>query len=158
MAAMAAIKDTLRADLTTAMKEHADDRVATIRMALTAIATEEVAGKQARELTEADEIAVLTKEAKRRREAATAFTGAGRSDRADQELAEAAIIAQYLPAPLTKDEVRDLVATAVAGAAASGLTGGRAMGAVMKELKPATTGRFDGAELAVLVKQALGIG
>lgn len=158
MAAMAAIKQALRSDLTTAMKAHDAARVATIRMALTAITTEEVAGKQARELSEADEIAVLTREAKRRKESAAAFAEAGRSDRVDQELAEAAIIAKYLPVPLTEDEVRPLVAAAVAGAASQGLTGGRAMGAVMKELKPATTGRYDGAELAVLVKRELGIG
>lgn len=154
---MATIKEALRADLTTALKAHDTDAVATIRMSLTAITNEEVAGKQARELTDDEEIAVLTRETKRRREAAAAYVDAGRPDRAEHELAEAAILAKYLPAPLTEGEARELVDRAVAGTAAAGLTGGRAMGAVMKELKPATAGRFDGAALAALVKWALGM-
>lgn len=154
---MSDLKEQLRADLTTALKAGDHDSVGTIRMALAAISKEEVAGKSARELSDDDVVVVLTSEVKRRKEAATAYRDAGRPELADQEMAEADVLARYLPAALTRPEVEQLVADAVAGAEAQGLTGGRAMGAVMKELKPATTGRFDGAELAAIVKQSLGM-
>lgn len=151
------IKQQLRDDLTAALKAGDQESVGTIRMALAAITKEEVAGKIARELSDDDVVAVLTGEVKRRKEAATAFGDAGRDELAAKELAEADILARYLPEPLTRPEVQHLVDSAVAGAAEAGLAGGRAMGSVMKELKPATTGRFDGAELAAMVKQTLGI-
>ncbi len=154
---MSDLKQQLRDDLTTAIKSSDTESVGTIRMALAAISKEEVAGKAARELDDDDVIAVLTSEVKRRKEAAVAFRDAQRPELADKELAEAAVLSRYLPAQLSTDEVRDLVDKAVAGATEQGLVGGRAMGAVMKELKPATTGRFDGAELAAMVKQALGM-
>lgn len=154
---MSDLKQQLRGDLTTAIKGGDPQTVGTIRMALAAISKEEVAGKAARELTDDDVIVVLTSEVKRRKEAAVAYRDAGRPELADQEVAEAAILSRYLPAQLTHAEAADLVADAVAGAQAQGLSGGRAMGAVMKELKPATTGRFDGGELAAMVKQALGM-
>lgn len=154
---MSELKAQLRDDLTTAIKAGDTESVGTIRMALTAITKEEVAGKAARELDDDDVIVVLTSEVKRRKEAAVAYRDAQRPELADKELAEAAILGRYLPAQLTTDEVRELVNQAVAGATEQGLAGGRAMGAVMKELKPATTGRYDGAELAAMVKQALGM-
>lgn len=157
MGVMPDLKQQLRDDLTTAMKAGDSQTVDTVRMALAAISREEVAGKAARDLTDDDVIVVLTGEVKRRKEAALAFGDAGRQELADKELAEAAVLTRYLPAPLTTDEVRVLVDSAVSGAAAEGLTGGRAMGAVMKELKPATNGRFDGAELAAMVRQSLGM-
>lgn len=154
---MATIKDALRDDLGTALKSGDTNTVSTIRMALTAISKAEVSGKQAHRLTDDEVISVLNGELKRRREAAAAFQDADRPERAAQELAEADVLARYLPAPLTEKKVQDLVAAAVAGAAEQGLSGGRAMGAVMKELKPATNGRFDGGRLAAMVKAALGM-
>lgn len=154
---MSELKQQLRDDLTTALKSGDTQTVGTIRMALTAITKEEVAGKSARELTDDDVIAVLTSEVKRRKEAAIAYADAQRPELADQELAEAAVLSRYMPAQLSSDEVTALVDQAVADAQEQGLSGGRAMGAVMKSLKPATTGRFDGGELAALVKQALGM-
>lgn len=139
------------------MKASDADSVRTIRMILTAITQAEVAGKQSRELSGDDEVAILSTELKRRRESAEAFTQAGRDELAQAELAEADVIARYLPQPLTEAELSALVEAAVAKAADDGLTGGRAMGAVMKELKPATAGRVDGGQLAAIVKRALGL-
>lgn len=139
------------------MKASDADSVRTIRMILTAITQAEVAGKQSRELSSDDEVAILSTELKRRRESAEAFTQAGRDELAQAELAEADVIARYLPQPLTEAELSALVEAAVAKAADDGLTGGRAMGAVMKELKPATAGRVDGGQLAAIVKRALGL-
>ncbi len=158
MAAMTSLKQTLQADLTTAMRSGDADTVRTLRMVLTSITQAEVSGKAAHALTHDDEIAILTTELKRRRESAEAFTSAGRQELADAELAEAAVISRYLPQPLTEAEANELVAAAVAQAQSEGLTGGRAMGAVMKTLKPATAGRFDGAALAGMVKRELGLG
>lgn len=149
------LKEQLRADLTTAMKAREELVSSTLRMALAAITNEEVAGKTARELSDEDVLAVLGKEAKKRREAATAFDDAGRTDLADKERAEGEILARYLPQPLTDEEVRAIVADAVAAAAAAGATGPSAMGAVMKTVQPQVTGRADGAAVAALVRAAL---
>lgn len=154
---MSDLKQRLRDDLTAALKSGDTESVATIRMALAAISKEEVAGKSARDLSDEEVIAVLTSEVKRRKEAAAAYQDAQRPELSAQELREAEILSRYLPDPLTSDEVERLVAEAVTAAAAEGLTGGRAMGAVMKQLKPATAGRVDGSELAALVKQSLGL-
>ena len=150
------IKEQLRRYLTAAIKAGDQESVGTIRMALAAITKAEVAGKSARVLSDDEVTAVLSGEVKRRKEAALAYDDAGRPELATQELAEADVLARYLPEPLTPAQVQDLVTAAVAAATDSGLVGGRAMGAVMKELKPATSGRFDGAELAAMVKQSLG--
>lgn len=155
---MTNIKDEIRDDLTVAMKARDRDTTATLRMVLTAISAEEVSGSSARELTDDDVITVLTRERKRRHEAAEAFQDAGRSEQAAAELAEAEIISKYLPSALTDEEVAELVNAAVANAESAGLSGGRAMGAVMKELKPLTAGRVDGGKLAASVKTALGMG
>lgn len=155
---MTSLKETLQSDLTDAMRASDADTVRTLRMVLTAITQAEVSGTAAHALTPADETAILTSELKKRRESAEAFDGAGRGELADAERAEAAVIQRYLPEPLTAEETATLVAAAVADAEAAGLTGGRAMGAVMKSLKPATAGRVDGAVLAAEVKSALGMG
>lgn len=155
---MSPLKATLQTDLTTAMKSSDADSVRTIRMLLTAITQAEVAGKQSHSLTEDEEVAVLSTELKRRRESAEAFDAAGRTELADAERAEAQVIQRYLPQPLTESELDALVQAAVQSAAADGLSGGRAMGAVMKALKPDTAGRVDGAALASRVKLALGLG
>ncbi len=155
---MASLKDTMQSDLTTAMRAHDEVTVRTLRMVLTSITAAQVAGKSAHELSADEEVALLSTELKRRQEAATAFTAAGRPELAAGEEQEAAVIRRYLPTPLTTDEVSDLVAAAVAEAEAAGLSGGRAMGTVMKTLKPQTAGRVDGGELAAAVKSALGLG
>jgi uncharacterized protein YqeY len=150
---MAELKDRLQSDLTTAMKARDELRAATLRMALTAIRTEEVAGKTARELADAEVVTVLTREAKKRREAAEAFDDGGRPDRAERERAEGEVLAGYLPAQLSDDELRDLVAAAVAE---SGAEGPRGMGAVMKLVTPQTAGRAEGGRVANEVRRQLG--
>ncbi len=152
---MSTLKETLQSDLTDAIRARAKVTAATLRMALTSITTEEVAGKSARELTDAEVVAVLTKEAKRRREAAAAFHDAGRVELAEQEEAELAVLVGYLPEPISADEVGALVQAAVAAAAADGATGMSAMGRVMKDLTAQTAGRFDGGTLAGMVRAAL---
>jgi uncharacterized protein YqeY len=155
MAAMSDLKDRLRADLTSAMKSRDEVRSATLRMVLTAVTNAEVAGKQARELTDDDIIGVLTSEGKKRREAAEAFESAGRPDSAAQERAEASVIAEYLPAQLGADELKVLVTQAIeeTGAAGDGLRG---MGKVMGALQTRVRGRADGAAVAAEVRRQLG--
>lgn len=156
MTHMTDLKATLQADLSAAIKARDELVTATLRMALAAVTVEEVSGKRARLLTDAEVGAVLTREAKKRREAATAFRDGGRPELAEREMAELGVLARYMPEPLTEAEVDAMVAEAVASSAASGLTGRPAMGRVMAELKPRTAGRFDGARLAALVRSALG--
>ncbi|WP_019144420.1 GatB/YqeY domain-containing protein [Aeromicrobium massiliense] len=152
---MSALKDRLRSDLTTAMKARDQLRSSVIRMALAAVTNAEVAGKQARELSDDDVLAVLTSEAKKRKESAQAFDEGNRPELAEKERAEAAILADYLPEQLSEDEVRALVTAAVeqTGAAAEGM---KAMGKVMGVLTPQTRGRADGGFVAAEVKRQLG--
>lgn len=150
-----ALKEQLQSDLTAAMKAHDRVTLDTVRMVLTAITNAEVAGAQARELSDDEIIGVLSSEAKRRREAAEVYAGAGEQGRADAERAELAVIERYLPQALSEQELRELVTAAVHAAAAAGATGPKAMGAVMKTLQPQIRGRADGAVVAELVKQAL---
>lgn len=151
---MSALKDRLRADLTTAIKARDELRSSTLRMVLTSITNAEVAGKQARELSDDDILTVLAGEAKRRREAATAFADGGRAEMAAKEAAEGAVIAEYLPTPLTEAEIADLVAAAIArtGAAEDGM---RAMGKVMGVVTPQVRGRADGGAVAAEVRRQL---
>ncbi len=155
---MTSIKEQLRRDLTIAMKAGDRDAVGTIRMVLTSVSKAEVSGESAKELDDAETTAVLTSEAKRRKEAAEEFERAGRQDLANKERAEAEVLARYLPDPLSATELDQLIAVAVDTAQGAGLSGGRAMGVVMKDLKQSTVGRVDGADLAAAVKQALGLG
>ena len=155
MTLMSALKDRLRADLTAAMYTRDELRASTIRMVLTAITNAEVAGKEARQLTDEDVIGVLSTEAKKRREAATAFAEGGRTEMAEKEQAEAAVIADYLPAQLSEAEIVDLVTAAVEQTGAAG-EGMRAMGKVMGILTPQTKGRADGAVVAAEVRRQLG--
>jgi len=152
---MSSLKDRLRADLTTAMKARDEVRSSTLRMILTAITNAEVAGKAARELSDDDIIGVLSTEAKKRREAASAFAEGGREEMAAKESAEAAVIADYLPAQLSESEIADLVAAAIdqLGAAGEGM---KAMGKVMGVVTPQTKGRADGAAVAAEVRRQLG--
>lgn len=152
---MSALKDRLRTDLTAAIKGRDEIRSSTLRMVLTAITNAEVAGKEHRELTDDDIVGVLATEAKKRREAATAFTDGGRAEMAAKEVAEAAVIADYLPAQLSAAEISGIVESAIAqtGAAAEGM---RAMGKVMGVVTPQVKGRADGAAVAAEVRRQLG--
>ena len=154
---MSALKDQLKADLTTAIKSRDEVTAATIRMALTAVTNEEVAGKEARELTDDDVLTVLGREAKKRRESAEAYDAASRPELADRERAELGVLARYLPQSLTDAEVQAIVDAAVAEVAGTGATGGQAMGSVMKLVQPQVKGRADGGQVAALVKSALGM-
>ncbi len=149
---MAALKDRLRGDLTAAMKARDEVRVRTLRMALTSVTKEEVAGDSVRELSDDEVIKVLTREAKRRREAAQAFADAGRDEQAAAERAEGAILDSYLPAQLTDAELAALVAEAIDETGAAGM---RAMGQVMKVVTPRIAGRADGARVAAEVRRRL---
>lgn len=150
---MAALKDRLRGDLTAAMKARDQVRVRTLRMALTSVTREEVAGKSARELSDDEVIQVLTREAKRRREAADAFAAAGREEQAAAELAEGAVLDAYLPARLTDGELGALVAAAIEE---TGADSPRSLGQVMKVLSPRVAGRAEGARVAAEVRRQLG--
>jgi uncharacterized protein YqeY len=149
---VAALKDRLRADLTTAMKARDGVTLRTLRMALTSVAKEEVAGASARELSDDEVITVLAREAKRRREAADAFAAAGREEQAAAERAEGAVLEAYLPAQLSDAELGALVAAAIEE---TGATGPRAMGQVMKVLTPRVAGRAGGARVAAEVRRRL---
>ena len=152
---MSDLKDRLRADLTTAIKSRDEVRSSTLRMVLTAVTNAEVAGKEARELSDDDIIGVLSTEAKKRREAATAFSDGGRAEMAAKETAEAAVIADYLPAQLSEQEIADLVTAAVAQVGAAG-EGMKAMGKVMGVVTPQVKGRADGGAVAAEVRRQLG--
>ncbi len=152
---MAALKDRLRTDLTSAMKARDEVRTRTLRSALTAVSTAEVAGPTSRELSDDEVMKVLAREAKRRREAADAFAAAGRAEQASAERAEGAVLDGYLPAQLGDDELAAIVA---AGVAESGAAGPRAMGQVMKLVTPQVAGRADGGRVAAEVRRQLGSG
>jgi len=152
---MAMLKDRLRADLTAAIKARDEVRSATLRMVLTAITNAEVAGKEARELSDDEVVGVLTSEAKKRREAAAAFEEGGRAEMADKERAEGAVLADYLPEQLSTDEIVALVTAAIEQTGAAG-EGMRAMGKVMGVVQPQVKGRADGAVVAAEVRRQLG--
>lgn len=146
------LKETLRSDLTEAIRSRDELKSGTIRMVLTAITNEEVSGKEARTLDDSEIITVLSREAKKRREAAEAFTIGGRADRAERETLEGEIIANYLPAALSEDEIKLIIAQAIVETGASGPAG---MGQVMKIVAPKIAGRADGSSVSALVKAAL---
>jgi hypothetical protein len=149
---MAALKDQLHTDLNAAMKARDELTTATLRMALTAVTNEEVAGKVARRLSDDEVLRVLTKEAKKRREAAEAYDDAGRAELADRERAEGTVLDRYLPAQLDDAELGELVGAAIAEA---GATAPNQMGAVMKLLTPRTAGRADGKRVSDEVRRRL---
>jgi uncharacterized protein YqeY len=149
---VAELKERLRADLNAAMRARDQVRMRTLRMALTSITNEEVAGASARDLTDDEVLKVLTREARKRREAAEAFSAAGRSDQAAAERAEGDVLAGYLPAQLSDDELAALVDAAIAETGASDMAG---MGPVMKTVTPRVAGRADGARVAAEVRRRL---
>ena len=147
------LKDTLRTDMTAALKGKEELRLSTLRMVLSAISTEEVAGKSARELSDDEVLKVVAREAKKRREAAEAFEAAGRAELAERERAEGEVLAGYLPAQLSDDELTALVLAAVES---SGESGPKAIGAVMKIVTPQVAGRAEGGRVAAEVRRQLG--
>jgi uncharacterized protein YqeY len=154
---MAELKDRLRADLTAAMKSQDKLRTATLRMLLAAIQTEEVSGKQSRELTDTEVIAVLSRESRKRGESAEIYTQNGRGDLAANEHAEARVIDEYLPTPLTEAELADVADTAIAQVAEQigERPGMRQMGQVMKAATAIAAGKADGSRLSAAVKARL---
>ena len=157
MTSMSDLKDQLRTDLTTSIKARDALRSSTLRMVLSAITNAEVAGKEARELSDEDVLGVLTSESKKRREAAEAYDDAGRVDQAAKERSEAEVIAGYLPEQLSEDEITALVSATIddLGVRDDGM---RAMGRVMGALQPKTKGRADGGVVAATVRAQLGAG
>jgi len=149
------LKEQLRADLTDAMRARDQVRLRTLRMALTSITNEEVSGDSVHELSDEQIVRVLTREAKKRREAADAFAAAGRTEQAEAERAEGDVLAAYLPAQLSDEELTALVAAAIAE---TGATGMPAMGKVMKTVTPQVAGRADGGRVAAEVRRQLGTG
>ncbi len=149
---MAELKDRLRTDLTAAMKNRDEVKTRTLRMALTEISKAEVSGATSRELDDVEVERVLTREAKRRREAAEAFGGAGRAEQAAAERAEGEILAEYLPAQLDEAGLTALVAETIAGI---GAAGPGAMGQVMKAVTPKVAGRAEGGRVAAEVRRQL---
>ncbi|RSS80478.1 GatB/YqeY domain-containing protein [Streptomyces sp. WAC06614] len=152
---MTTLKAKLQEDLTTAIKARDELRSSTLRLTLTAITKEEVAGTEARELSDDEVLKVIAKEAKKRREAADAFAQGGRAEQAEREIAEGEVLSGYLPKQLTDDELAAIVAQAVEEAKAAGAEGPRAMGAVMKIVNPKVAGLAEGGRVAALVKKAL---
>jgi hypothetical protein len=150
---MGSLKDRLNADLHSAMKGRDEMTTSTLRMALAAVRNAEVSGAEARELSDDEVTAVLTKEAKKRREAATAFAGAGRAEQAAKENAEGEILDRYLPKQLGDEEIAELVSQALA---AGGFTGKAQMGPAMKAAQAAVAGRAEGGRVAAEVRKQLG--
>lgn len=151
-----ALKDRLQQDLTDAMKARDDLTVATLRMALAAVTKAEVAGKEQIALSDDQVIDVLRAEAKRRADAAALYDEGGRPERSDQERAEAAVLARYLPAAMGDDELTAIVAEEVARAADAGASGPKAMGPVIKAVRARAGATADGGRVAAAVKAALG--
>lgn len=149
---MSELKSRLQADLNTAMKARDELTLATVRMALTAVTNEEVAGKRARELSDDEVLRVLAREAKKRRESAEAYDAAGRAELADRERAEGGVLDRYLPAQLGDDELSSLVRDAIAE---SGAGGPQQLGAVMKIVQPKVAGRADGKRISDEVRRQL---
>ncbi|GAA2429885.1 GatB/YqeY domain-containing protein [Streptomyces macrosporus] len=152
---MTTLKTRLQDDLTAAIKGRDELRSSTLRLTLTAIQKEEVAGESARELSDAEVEKIIAREAKKRREAADAFAKGGRAEQAERERAEGEVLAEYLPKQLTDEELDALVAEAVAEAKAAGAEGPKAMGAVMKIVNPKVAGRAEGGRVAAAVKKRL---
>jgi uncharacterized protein YqeY len=146
------LKQRLKDDLTTAIKTRDELRSATLRLTLSAITKEEVAGSTARELSDDEVLTVITREAKKRREAAEAFEQGGRAESAQRERAEGEVLAAYLPQQLSDEELAGIVREAIAE---SGAEGPRAMGAVMKLVNPKVAKRAEGGRVAAEVKRQL---
>ncbi|MCE6996820.1 GatB/YqeY domain-containing protein [Saccharothrix sp. S26] len=154
---MAELKARLQADLTAAIKNRETVRAGALRMTLAALTTEEVSGKSARELSDDEVLKVITREVKKRKEAAEAFAGAGRTEQAELEQAESKVLESYLPAQLSDDELATLVDAAIAQVAEQlgEQPGQRQMGQVMKAVNAQVAGRAEGGRVAAAVKAKL---
>ncbi|MET8826567.1 GatB/YqeY domain-containing protein [Streptomyces sp. NPDC004610] len=152
---MTTLKSKLQDDLNAAIRERDELRSSTLRLTLTAITKEEVAGTTKRELSDDEVLKVITREAKKRREAADAFAKGGRAQQAERETAEGEVLVGYLPKQLSDDELEQIVVQAVAEAKAAGAEGPRAMGAVMKIVNPKVAGLAEGGRVAAAVKKHL---
>ncbi|MCF0085554.1 MULTISPECIES: GatB/YqeY domain-containing protein [Streptomyces] len=152
---MTTLKSKLQADLNAAIKARDELRSSTLRLTLAAITKEEVAGTEKRELSDEEITKVITREAKKRREAAEAFAQGGRAEQAERERAEGEVLAVYLPKQLSDEELRAIVVQAVEEARAAGAEGPRAMGQVMKIVNPKVAGQAEGGRVAAVVKQVL---
>jgi uncharacterized protein YqeY len=150
---MSTLKTQLEADLRESMKARDELTTSTLRMAIAAVRNAEVAGKLARELSDDEVLGVLTKEAKKRREAAEAFAGAGRSEAAEKEQSEEKILIRYLPAQLSDEEIAAVVTEALT---AAGVTSKAQMGPAMKAAQAAVAGRAEGGRVAAEVRRQLG--
>jgi uncharacterized protein YqeY len=148
------LKERLRSDLTTAIKDRNKVRSGTIRMVLTAITEAEVAGSEAVELSDQQVLDVVIREAKKRREAEAAYANAGRAELAEKERAESDVLADYLPQQLTQQEIADIVASAIASTGAEEL-GMKGMAKVMAQVTPLTKGKADGSVVAAEVRRQL---
>jgi uncharacterized protein len=148
-------KQTLQDDLTAAIRSRDELTAATLRMALTALRQAEVAGTTARELSDDEVLAVLRREAKKRRESAEAFDAAGRAEQAGRERAELAVLEAYLPAALDDAALQSLVEEEVIRAASAGATGMAAMGRVVKAVQTRAAGRAEGGRIAAAVRARL---
>ena len=154
---MGPLETRIADDMKAAMKAGERERVSTLRMAIAALKNEKVAGKEARELTEADEQKVLTSEVNKRRDSAEAYTAGNRPELAAKELTEADLLQSYLPARLTEAELDALVAQAVADseAALGAKPSMKQMGQIIKAVNAEASGRADGGTIAAKVKAAL---
>jgi uncharacterized protein YqeY len=152
---MTTFKDRLEADLRTAMKSRDELTTSTLRMAIAAVRKEEVAGEAARELSDDEVLGVITREAKKRREAAAAFADAGRAESAAKERAEEDVLARYLPKQLSDEELAQIVTTALAGVDTS--AGRGAMGPAIKAAQAAVAGQAEGGRVAAEVRRQLGL-
>lgn len=152
---MSELKDRLQADLTSAMRGRDEVTTATLRMALAAISVEEVAGASARQLSDDEVLKVLAREAKKRREAAEAFSSADRPELAERERAEGGVLGRYLPTQLGDADIADLVTAAIKDTGASGMP---QMGAVMRAAQARAAGRADGQRLSAEVRRQLTAG
>ncbi|HEV7707699.1 MAG TPA: GatB/YqeY domain-containing protein [Asanoa sp.] len=150
---MSTLKDVLTNDMRTALKARDEMTTSTLRLALAAIGNAEVAGKEKRQLSDDEILTVLTREAKKRREAATAFADAGRTEQAAKEQAEGEVLDRYLPKQLSDEEIAEIVAGALAE---SGITGKAQMGPAMKAAQAAIAGRAEGGRVAAEVRRQLG--
>lgn len=150
---MGTLKDRLNDDLHAAMKSRDELVTSTLRLALAAVRTAETTGDEERDFADDEVLAVLAKEAKKRRDASAAFAGAGRAEQAAKETAEGEVLDRYLPKQLTDAEIDDIVGEALA---AGGFTGKAQMGPAMKAAQAAVAGRAEGGRVAAAVRRKLG--
>jgi uncharacterized protein YqeY len=154
---MTSMKDQLQSDLASAMRARDEVKVGTLRMALSAITKAEVAGKEHTTLSDGDVVGVLRTEIKKRHEAADMYETGGRADRAVRERAEAEVLATYMPPAMDDDALGAVVAEEVATVTATGASGGKAMGQVVKAVRARVGDAADGSRIAAAVKSALGL-